>query len=63
MSTDLDRLIQELEEAATRLRAGEMDAGEAAVLVERCAELAGHLGAELDRSARAAASEGQEQLL
>jgi hypothetical protein len=63
MSTDLDRLILDLEEAAARLRGGEMDAEEAAALVERCAELAGRLGTELDRTARAAASEGQEQLL
>jgi hypothetical protein len=63
MSDDLDRLIRDLEDAATRLRAGDIDADEAAALVERCAELAGRLGAELDRSARESAAEGQEQLL
>ena len=63
MSADLDTLIRDLEDVAGRLRAGDLDPDEAAALVERCAELAGRLGAELDRSARVAASEGQEQLL
>ena len=67
MTDDLDTLIRELEDAAARLRAGEMDAQQAAALVERCAELAGRLGAELDRVAREAEREpaagGQEQLL
>ena len=67
MTDDLDTLIRELEDAAARLRAGEMDAQQAAALVERCAELAGRLGAELDRAAREAerepAADGQEQLL
>ena len=55
--TELDRLIAELEELAARLRAGTADADEAAVLVERCAELAGELGGELDRRERAAGTE------
>jgi hypothetical protein len=63
MTPDLDSLIRELEAAAARLRTGDIDADEAAGLVERCAELAGRLGAELDRAAREPASEGQEQLL
>ncbi len=67
MTGDLDTLIRELEDAAARLRAGDMDAHEAAARVERCAELAGRLGAELDRAARQAerepAADGQEQLL
>ena len=64
--SDLDGLVAELEAAAARLRAGEIDADEAAALVERCAELAGEVGAELERRARAEAAEeppGQEKLL
>lgn len=67
MSPDLDTLVRELEDAATRLRSGDLDAHEAAALVERCAELAGRAGSELDRAAREAEREapagGQEQLL
>ncbi len=63
----LDEMIAELEDTATRLRAGELDAAQAAQLVERCAEIAGRLGAELDRAAREAEAEepaqGQERLL
>ena len=65
--SDIDGLIRELEEASARLRAGEMDADAAAELVERCAELAARVGAELDRAAREADRESpddaQEQLL
>lgn len=64
---DLEPLITELEQAAARLRAGDLDSAEAADLVERCAELAARLGSELDRAGREAESdapaEGQEQLL
>ena len=67
MSGELDILVRELEDAAARLRAGGLDADEAAALVERCAELAGRAGSELDRVAREADREppagGQEQLL
>jgi hypothetical protein len=64
MSDDLDGLIAELDRTAARLRAGELDAAEAASLVDRCAELAGRLGAELDARARAAGPDpGQETLL
>jgi hypothetical protein len=62
----LDSLIDELEQTAARLRAGELDPDAAAQAVERCAELAQQLGSELDVQARAAtASEppGQEKLL
>jgi hypothetical protein len=55
-----------LEQAAERLRAGELDGEEAAALVERCAELAAALGAELERESRAALAEpvpGQGELL
>lgn len=67
MSDSLEQLVDELEAAATRLRSGELDAAEAATLVERCAELAGRLGSELDRAGREAdradPGDGQEQLL
>ncbi len=67
MTSEIDALIRELEDASARLRAGQMDAIEAAALVERCAELAAHVGTELDRRARAAEREGpgdgQEELL
>jgi len=67
VSADLDTLIRDLRDTAARLRAGELEAGAAAALVERCAELAGRLGAELDRAARDAerepADDGQGQLL
>jgi len=67
MTTELETLVRELSDAATGLRTGDLDAMEAAALVERCAELAGRVGAELDRAAREAEreppAEGQEELL
>jgi hypothetical protein len=60
----LDQLVEELEAAAARLRSGELPPDEAADVVERCAELAGRIGAELDAQSRAASeAEGQERLL
>lgn len=62
----LDAGIEELEQAAERLRAGGLDADEAATLVERCAELAAEIGQALDQEAREARAEplpGQERLL
>jgi len=62
----IDSLVEELEQTAARLRAGELEGDEAAAAVERCAELASQVGAELDLQARAAAVEeppGQEKLL
>ena len=57
-------LAEELEAVAERLRSGSLEQDEAASLVERCAELAGRLGAEIDTRARAAGeAEGQERLL
>ena len=57
-------LAEELESVADKLRADAIDSDEAADLVERCAEVAGRLGAEIDARARSAAeSEGQERLL
>jgi exonuclease VII small subunit len=62
--SDLDQAVAELERAAERLRSGELSPDEAAELVERCAELAAHVGSELDaRAARDDASPGQETLL
>ena len=63
---ELTWLVEELEATAERLRRGDVDAEGGAELVDRCAELASRLGAELDRQARAAAAEpapGQETLL
>jgi hypothetical protein len=60
----LTALAEELESVADKLRSDAVDSDEAAALVERCAEMAARLGAELDARARAAAeSEGQERLL
>lgn len=67
MSAALEPLIAELERAALRLRSEQMPGAEAAELVESCAELAGRIGAELERAGRDAEregpAEGQEQLL
>ena len=60
----LTALADELESVADKLRSDAIDADEAADLVERCAEIAARLGAEIDSRARGAAeSEGQERLL
>jgi hypothetical protein len=60
----LEGLAEELEAVADKLRAEAVDADEAADLVERCAEVAARLGAEIDARARGAGeSEGQERLL
>ncbi len=66
MSTpdSLTALADELEAVADKLRAEAIDPDEAADLVERCAEVAARIGAEIDARARGAAeSEGQERLL
>jgi hypothetical protein len=64
VSAELDALVDELETAAAGLRSGELDAGEAAELVDRCAELAARIGSGLDAASREASqSEGQERLL
>ena len=63
---ELDRLIGRLESAAEQLRTGELDADQAASVVEQCAATAAQASAELERLARAAAHEplpGQDQLL
>jgi hypothetical protein len=61
VSERIETLASELEQAAARLRSGETDPAEAAELVDRCAQLAAELGAELDRESSGAG--GQEQLL
>ncbi len=61
---DLDSLAGDLENAAARLRAGDLDAGAAAELVAECARLASRAAAELDRAARASEpAPGQDSLL
>jgi exonuclease VII small subunit len=60
----LEQLTEELEAVVEKLRAGEVEPDQAADLVERCAELAAQLGAEVDARARSATeTEGQERLL
>ena len=59
----LEELASELESVADKLRAEAIDAEEAADLVERCADLAQRIGAEIDARARSAEAEGQERLL
>ena len=60
----LTALSEELEAVADKLRSDAVDADEAADLVERCAEIAARLSAEIDSRARGASeSEGQERLL
>lgn len=64
--TELDNLIHRLERAAEQLRSGELSTDAAATLVEDCAVLASEASAELERQARASASEvppGQDALL
>ena len=64
--SELEDAIAELENAAARLRSGEIEPEEAAALVERCAELAARVGSELDRRAAGDQDEisaGQERLL
>jgi hypothetical protein len=59
-----EQLAGELEAVADKLRAGAVEPDEAADLVERCAELATQLGAEVDARARSASeTEGQERLI
>ena len=63
---ELDRLVARLESAAARLREGGLEPEAAAQVVEECAQTAAQASAELERLARAAASEpapGQDQLV
>jgi hypothetical protein len=65
-TSTLDALVQRLDRAAEQLRSGDLSPDAAAGLVEDCAALAGQASAELERLARASASEplpGQDSLL
>jgi hypothetical protein len=53
--SELESIARELEVAAERLRGQDLDPGEAAELVERCAELASRAGGELEQKARTTA--------
>jgi hypothetical protein len=60
----LEQLTEELGAVADKLRSGALGPDAAAELVERCAELAAQVGAEVDARARTASeAEGQERLL
>jgi hypothetical protein len=50
-------LVGRLEHAAARLRAEDLEPGEAARLVEQCAALAAEASAELERRSREAGAE------
>jgi hypothetical protein len=65
MSQELHDLVVELEDTAAQLRSGELSPEDAAQAVERCAQLAGKVGAQLDELAREPddALPGQEELL
>jgi hypothetical protein len=67
MSADksLEDLVRELEQAAEKLRSGDLDSAQAADLIERCADLAARLGGELEARLRSGegGSPGQETLL
>jgi hypothetical protein len=65
MNAELEELVQELESTADQLRAGDLSPEDAAVVVERCAELAGRVGSALEAQAREPeeALPGQEELL
>ena len=57
-SATLERLVARLEESAGRLRGGELSPEAAAEVIEQCVLTASQAAAELERLARAAASEG-----
>ena len=65
MNEELHELVTELEDAAAQLRSGELAPEDAAQTVERCAELAARIGAQLDEQAREPDDvlPGQEELL
>jgi hypothetical protein len=61
----MDDLVRELEDTAAQLRSGELQPEQAADAVERCAEIAGRIGGQLDELAREPDDTlpGQEELL
>jgi hypothetical protein len=64
-SEQLDNLVVQLEQLAGQLRDGDLPPEGAAAAVERCAELAAQIGAQLDALAREPEETipGQEELL
>ena len=63
-SPELDDLTARLEQAAARLRAGELGVDEAAALVDECARTAARAAAELEREFRSVdAPPGQDTLI
>ena len=54
MTDALIELTARLNDAAERLRAGELEPDEALVLIEECAKLASEASAQVDERARAA---------
>ena len=61
---ELDDLIDGLEQAAARLRSGDLEPEAAASVVDDCARLAARAAAELEREARAVeAPPGQDTLI
>lgn len=65
MNPELEELVTELESTADQLRAGDLSPEDAAVAVERCAELAARVASELEAQAREPDDSipGQEELL
>jgi hypothetical protein len=62
--SQLDELTDQLEQAAARLRSGDLGADAAAQLVDECARLAARAGAELEREAGAVdVPPGQDTLI
>jgi hypothetical protein len=62
--TDLAELTGRLEQAAERLRAGDLDPAAAAELIDECARLAAAATSELEHSARRSEpAPGQDSLL
>jgi len=60
----LDELTDQLQQAAARLRSGNLDSDAAAQLVDECARLAARAGAELERQAGAGdVPPGQDTLI
>jgi hypothetical protein len=60
-TADLTTLVGDLESTAAELRGGDIDAETAAALVDRCAELAAGIAAELDRQLRELEDEAPDQ--
>lgn len=64
VASQLDELTSQLEDAAARLRSGDLDAEAVAGLIDECARLAARAAAELERERRALdAPPGQDSLL